>query len=426
VRNLLAAAPSELRPRSAHVRDLSLIELIGLLRYTQGARHVHATNLQGPSTGIEREVRVPVETLSMAAVRNLDLDLDLDLLDVFDGVERLELTGFGSIAGSSSSLLTVRHAKLAARRIDLACLPQALQSLAIDWPEVDFTQAPRVAGLTDLQIGPYSALTSLDGIERFSGLRRLDLAHCPEVTRLDLTPLERCASLEALVLPAWTDLSAVNVPAGLDVAVVSDGELFGFALELQDPALGLVPDRWGAETQGLSDDELELRGWNDYVWPGLLDDDLTAQDWRQEAHESGEPLPAVPGDDDTIGWSITGPHTQRAGWHQVAQPVGLPKADDDLLWPDRRAILRLVNALTERAEELALLDEDALGLESLLGLIQQLVACLNSPPSEIPLAVADLTPSVKEMDPGTWSDVTEIAATIDVRWHAKLLSRTES
>ncbi len=63
------------------------------------------------------------------------------------------------------------------------------------------------------------------------------------------------------------------------------------------------------------------------------------------------------------------------------------------------------------------------GSKSLLGLIQQLVACLNLPPSELALAVADLAPSVKELDSGTWSDVTEIATTIDVRWLTTFASR---
>ncbi len=59
VRNLLAEAPIALHPRIAHVRDLSLIELIGLLRYTQGAKYVHATNLRGLRPGLKEKFWCP-------------------------------------------------------------------------------------------------------------------------------------------------------------------------------------------------------------------------------------------------------------------------------------------------------------------------------------------------------------------------------
>jgi hypothetical protein len=298
---LANAEPIDLHPTSVWTRGITLSELVTLLRYVGGAEHVRAAELAVAPADPDLHTRVRVKTLSVTAHHS---DLDLSKLEVFDGLERLELIDFRHLTGTAVHLSAVRHAALKADTIELSSLPQALQSLAIDWPESDFTNSTDLEELTSLQLGPNSALTSLEGLERFACLTRLDLSHLSEATRLDLTPLERCAALDVVVVPAWTDLSQVTIPAGLDITVAAEGEVFGLPLDQGAPLLGLVADRWYEELQGIADDELELRAWNDYLWPGSVKDDLTAQDRLLDAQIAGETEPVIKGDDATIGWSV--------------------------------------------------------------------------------------------------------------------------
>jgi len=417
LQRVVSAEPIDLRPNSVWARELSFTELVGVLRYTRGADHVRAIDLRSTSTG-DHDLRVPVKTLSMAAAS--DVDLDLSALTVFDGLQRIELTGFSRLTATEVHLPALRHATLTGRDLDLACLSRGLQSLAIDWPESDFEHAPDLPELTSLGLGPDSALTSLDGIERFASLAWLDLSQLREATRIDLTPLELCLTLEEVVLPTWIDLSDVLVPPGLDVKVVADGELFGLPLELQAPLLGLVAERWYEDIHGLSDDEIELRGWDNAIWSDWVDDGRTAQDRRLDVHMTGAPVPVVPGDEDTIGWTITDTNDRATSLQPPAGSVDRHHINDGSPWPDRRAVIRLIAALTDLTDEVAELSGDEGVLRQLLDLVQSTLVALNEPDNDLDDVGAVLAETVNALDVRTCSDVIELAADLDPRWKAIL------
>jgi hypothetical protein len=153
-----------------------------------------------------------------------------------------------------------------------------------------------------------------------------------------------CAAVPTVVLPAWTDLSDVLVPPGFDVAVAADGELFGLPVELQEPLLGLV-GRW-FDRGGLSDEEVVLRGWDEFSWPDWRDDDFTVYEQQLDAQLADEALPTLPGDEATIGWTIINTSVQGSRVQSLVDTEGHARTGESA-WPDRRGALRLVASLND-------------------------------------------------------------------------------
>lgn len=207
---------------------------------------------------------------SFSDVRSLDLDakdaviLNLDALAVFPNLETLRIFGSISIIGSKgfsgNPLVTTISIETSGSLAEVKWEGDVESLSVFPWPYASLKELVALKSLQKLDLSESEALQSLDGVRDLPELTDLDVSDCEMLKNAD----------DALFSPSLTN---INIEGSYELSSaefmyinVMDGEDSLARLDADSPTPDYIADRWMYDLsyEGLSDGEIEVRGWDDW------------------------------------------------------------------------------------------------------------------------------------------------------------------